>query len=104
MAAIDASAAKTTSFFKSAPFCRAQRRDTFDFVARQSAPSQRVCQGVAAWTIFVEFAVNPYALPFLVEAAVLFDVIAFVGMKAVMESGLTSTNPAGRELIEIVLG
>jgi hypothetical protein len=65
---------------------------------------RRVLRRVAAWTLLIEFAVNLYALPFLVEAVVLFIVILFVGMQAVIESGLTPTAPAVRRLIEIVLG
>jgi hypothetical protein len=71
---------------------------------RDSTFRRRVLRRVAAWTIFLEFAVNLYALPFLVEAAVLFVVIAFVGMQAVIEGGLTPADPATRKLIEVVLG
>jgi hypothetical protein len=69
-----------------------------------SAFRRRVLQRVAAWTIFIEFAVNLYALPFLVEAAGLFVVIAFVGMRAVIENGLTPADAATRKLIDVVLG
>lgn len=75
-----------------------------DSSGRDSTFRRRVLRRVAAWTIVIEFAVNLYALPFLVEAALLFVVIALVGMQAVMENGLTPTDPAVRKLIEIVLG
>jgi hypothetical protein len=75
-----------------------------DTSGRGSTYRRRVLRRVAAWTVFIEFAVNLYALPFLMEAAVLLVVIAFVGMQAVMESGLTPTEPAVRKVIEIVLG
>lgn len=65
---------------------------------------RRVLRRVAAWTLLIEFAVNLYALPFLVEAVVLFIVILFVGMRTVIESGLAPAEPAARKLIEVVIG
>jgi hypothetical protein len=60
-----------------------------------TAPSEpafrrRVLRRVAAWTLLIEFAVNLYAFPFFVEAAVLLIVIWFIGMKAAINSGLES--------------
>jgi hypothetical protein len=65
---------------------------------------RRVLRRLAAWTLLVEFAVNLYTLPFVVEAVVLFIAILFVGMQTVIENGLTPVEPAVRKFIEIVIG
>jgi hypothetical protein len=65
---------------------------------------RRVLRRVAAWTLLVEFAVNLYALPFLVEAVVLFIAISFIGMQAAIERGLIPAEPLVRKFIAIVIG
>lgn len=72
-----------------------------------SEASRRLVRGVnengVTPTLVIEFVVNLYVLPFLVEAVLLLIVLVSTGMQAVLNSDPSAADPPTREFIDGVL-